>query len=91
MRSSSSSRRWAARSTGPIADPRAIDAYARIADVPPALAQRTRDEFYPKEASQLAAVKGLELTLTQALEYKYITQAMTEADLKGLLDLLAVK
>ena len=46
-----------------------------IAKVPRALAQRTRDEFYPKESLQLAEVKGLDLTLKQALEFKYITVA----------------
>src|SRR5437870_10354421 len=34
-------------------DSAAIDAYAAIANVPRALAQKTRDEFYPKESLQL--------------------------------------
>src|SRR5215471_5465825 len=34
-------------------DPKAIDNYAEIAKVPRELAQRTRDEFYPKESLQL--------------------------------------
>ena len=50
----------------------AIDAYAAYAKVPRALAQRTRDEFYPKESLQLAEVRGLDLTLKQAVEFKYI-------------------
>jgi NitT/TauT family transport system substrate-binding protein len=44
-------------------DPNAIDNYAEIAKVPRTLAQRTRDEFYPKHALQLAEVKGLDVTL----------------------------
>ncbi len=50
----------------------AIDAYAAYAKVPRALAQRTRDEFYPKESLQLGEVRGLDLTLKQAVEFKYI-------------------
>jgi NitT/TauT family transport system substrate-binding protein len=71
------------------ADPAAIDAYAALASVPRALAQRTRDEFYPKEALQLTEVKGLELTLKQALEFKYITAPLSLADVqRGLIDIL---
>ena len=67
----------------------AIDAYADYAKVPRALAQRTRDEFYPKESLQLAEVKGLELTLKQALEFKYMTAPLSVADVQGgLIDIL---
>ena len=38
--------------------PTAIDNYAEIAKVPRALAQQTRDEFFPKQALQLAEVRG---------------------------------
>ncbi len=70
-------------------DSAAIDAYAAIANVPRALAQKTRDEFYPKESLQLADVKGLELTLRQALEFKYITAPLAAADVRqGLIDVL---
>jgi hypothetical protein len=44
-----------------------------MAKVPRALAERTRDEFYLKASLQLAELKGLDLTLRQALEFKYIT------------------
>jgi NitT/TauT family transport system substrate-binding protein len=69
-------------------DDRSIDIYAEMAKVPRALAQRTRDEFYPKASLQLAEVKGLDLTLKQALEFKYITTPMTVQDAQGMLDLL---
>src|ERR1700704_7171370 len=58
-------------------DPHATDNYAEIAKVPRALAQQTRDEFFPKQALQLSEVKGLDVTLKQALEFKYITTPMT--------------
>jgi NitT/TauT family transport system substrate-binding protein len=67
-------------------DPGAIDHYAEIAKR--ALAQQTRDEFFPKEALQLAEVKGLDVTLKQALEFKYITSPMTLAEAQGMLDIL---
>ncbi len=68
--------------------PDAIDNYAEIAKVPRALAQRTRDEFYPKGSLQLAEVKGLDVTLKQALDFKYLTSPMSEAEARGLLDIL---
>jgi len=69
-------------------DPAAIDNYAEIAKVPRVLAQQTRDEFFPKEALQLAEVKGLDVTLKQALEFKYIAAPMSVADAQGMLDIL---
>jgi NitT/TauT family transport system substrate-binding protein len=67
----------------------AIDAYAALAKVPRDLAQRTRDEFYPKAALQLGEVRGLELTLKQALEFKYITAPLSVADVQtGLIEIL---
>jgi len=69
-------------------DDRSIDTYAEMVKVPRALAQRTRDEFYPKASLQLAEVKGLDLTLKQALEFKYITAPMNAQDAQGMLDLL---
>jgi NitT/TauT family transport system substrate-binding protein len=66
-----------------------IDAYAALAKMPRELAQRTRDEFYPKAALQLGEVRGLELTLKQALDFKYITAPLAVSDVqKGLIDIL---
>ena len=68
----------------------AIDAYAAYAKVPRALAQRTRDEFYPKESLQLGEVRGLDLTLKQAVEFKYINAPLTAADVRSkLIEILA--
>ena len=66
MRALSRSIDWA------YADDRSIDLYAEIAKVPRELAKRTRDEFYNKESLQLSEVRGLDMTLQQALEFKYI-------------------
>jgi NitT/TauT family transport system substrate-binding protein len=68
----------------------AIDAYAALAKVPRELALRTRDEFYPKAALQLGEVRGLDLTLKQALEFKYITAPLSVVDVRnGLIDILS--
>jgi NitT/TauT family transport system substrate-binding protein len=66
-----------------------VEAYAELAKVPVALAQRTRDEFYPRQSLQLSEVKGLDLTLKQALEYKYITAPLAVPEVqRGLIDIL---
>ena len=59
--------------------------------VPVDQAKMTRDEFYPKEALQLAEVKGIEVTLQQALDFKYVTKPMTKDEVAPLFDLLAEK
>ena len=70
-------------------DPRAIDFYAEYAKVPRELGQRTRDEFYPRQSLQLTEVKGLDLTLKQALEYKYISAPLSADKVRAeLIDIL---
>ena len=83
MRALSRSIDWA------YADNRSIDLYAEIAKVPRELAQRTRDEFYAKQSLQLAEVRGLDLTLKQALEFKYIAAPLTVEKVQAeLIDIL---
>jgi NitT/TauT family transport system substrate-binding protein len=69
--------------------PDALSNYAAIAKVPVDQATMTREGFYPKEALQLAAIKGIEVTLQQALDFKYITKPMTKEDVVPLFDMLA--
>ena len=69
--------------------PDALSNYAAIAKVPVDQAKMTRDDFYPKEALQLAEIKGIEITLQQALDFKYITKPMTKEDVAPLFDMLA--
>jgi NitT/TauT family transport system substrate-binding protein len=69
-------------------DPRAIDRFAENMKVPRAIAQRAVDEFYPKTGLQLGDIRGLEQTLRDALEYKYIAAPKTPADLQGLFDIV---
>ncbi len=69
-------------------DPRSIQYFAEGMNVTPALAQQARDEFYPKEAMEPFEVRGQELMLKQALDYKFIPHAMTPADITGLFEIL---
>jgi NitT/TauT family transport system substrate-binding protein len=69
-------------------DPKAIDYFAEMTKVPRAQAQKARDEFYPKEAMQIAEVKGLDLTLKQAYDYKRIPSPMTPSQVEGLIDIV---
>jgi len=68
-------------------DPRAIDAFARYASIPLATAQRVRDEFYPKTMLQLDDVKGMPELIQDAIAFKYIPAALTQAQLDELLQL----
>jgi NitT/TauT family transport system substrate-binding protein len=72
-------------------DPKAIAYFAEGAEVTPEIALQARDQFYPKESLQPYEVKGLDLALQQALEYKFIPRAMTEKEVAGLFDILAPK
>ena len=71
--------------------PDALSNYAAIAKVPVDQAKMTRDDFYPKEALQLAEIKGIDVTLQQALDFKYITKPMTKEDVAPLFDMLAAE
>ena len=68
-------------------DPHAIDNYAEIAKVPRALRSSARGVL-SKQGLQLSEVKGLDVTLKQALEFKYISAPMSLAEAQGMLDIL---
>ena len=71
--------------------PDALANYAEIARVPVEHAKMTRDDFFPKDSLQLAEVKSLDVTLQQALDFKYIGKPMTRQDVAGLFDMLAAE
>ena len=68
-------------------DPRAIEAYAKYASISPATAQTVRDRFYPKSMLQLDEVKGMPELMQDAIAFKYIPAALTQAQLDELLQL----
>jgi NitT/TauT family transport system substrate-binding protein len=69
-------------------DPRAVDRFAENMKVPRAVAQRAVDEFYPKEGLQIGELHGLDRTLQDALEFKYIASPQTAHDIAGLFDIV---
>jgi NitT/TauT family transport system substrate-binding protein len=70
------------------ANPKAIDYFAEFAKAPRDIAKQAVDEFFPREALQIGEVRDLELTLKDALQYKFVTSAMTPKDVEGMIDIL---
>ena len=68
-------------------DLQAIEAFAKYASIPPATAQTVRDKFYPKTMLQLDRVEGLPELVQDAITFKYIPAALTQAQLDELLQL----
>ncbi len=69
-------------------NPKAIGYFAEFAKVPRDIAKQALDDFYPKQALQIGAIRGLDLTLKDALQYKYISSPMTANDVDGLFDIV---
>lgn len=69
-------------------NPKAIDYFAEFAKVPRDIAKKAVDDFYPKAALQIGEIRGLQMTLNDALQYKYIAKAMTPKDVEGLIDIV---
>jgi NitT/TauT family transport system substrate-binding protein len=66
----------------------ALEEYAKMAKVTPAMARRVRDEFHPRANMQLKEIRGLDLSLKQAQEFKFIDKPMTVGDLKPMIEIL---
>ena len=66
------------------ADDKAIPAFAQYAGISPAMARRVRDEFYPKAMLQLERVMGLPELIEDAIAFKYLTGALTPAQVAEL-------
>jgi NitT/TauT family transport system substrate-binding protein len=69
------------------ADPKAIEAFAKYAQISPAMAQTVRDRFYPKAMLQLDQVKGLDAMMQDAIAFKYLTHPLTPQQIGELLQL----
>ena len=63
------------------ADPAALKAYADFVGIPEAIAKRTRDDFFPKEAVSPDAIVGLETIVPDAVLLKYTAQPLTKDQL----------
>jgi NitT/TauT family transport system substrate-binding protein len=66
----------------------ALEEYAKMAKITPAVARRVRDEFHPLPNMQLKEVRGLDISVKQALEFKFIDKPMKAEDLKGMIEIL---
>jgi NitT/TauT family transport system substrate-binding protein len=69
-------------------NPKAIDYFAEFAKVSHDIAKQAVDEFYPQAALQVGEIRGVEMTLKDALQYKFINAAMTPKDVEPLFDIL---
>ena len=69
-------------------NPRAIEIFAQNMKLTLPIAKKAVDEFYPKDGLQVGEIKGLDLTLKDALDYKYIPSAKTPQDIAGLFDII---
>ena len=69
-------------------NPKAIDYFVEFAKVPREIAKQSVDDFYPQAALQIGEIRGLDMTLRDALQYKFITAAMTPKDVEPLFDIL---
>jgi NitT/TauT family transport system substrate-binding protein len=66
----------------------ALEEYAKMAKITPAVARRVRDEFHPLPNMQLKEVRSLDISVKQALEFKFIEKPMKAEDLKGMIEIL---
>jgi NitT/TauT family transport system substrate-binding protein len=66
----------------------AIDIFAGNMKLAPDIAKKAVTEFYPKAGLQIGEIKGLDLTLQDALDYKYIPSAKTAAEIAPLFDIV---
>ena len=72
-------------------DPAAIKAYAEWVNVPEPLAQRVRDEFYPKENLNPDRISGLDQAMAEAVESKFIPAPLTKEQLDQFFQLQTAK
>ena len=73
------------------ANDKALDYFAEAAGVSKAMAKESVDKFYPKESLQPFEIRGLGVTLKQAVDFKFIPKPMTEQEVAGLFDILVPK
>jgi NitT/TauT family transport system substrate-binding protein len=69
------------------ADPNALKTYAEFAGVSEATAQRTRDDFFAKEAVNPDRVIGLDVIVKDAVELKFTAAQLTREQLAELIQI----
>ncbi len=71
------------------ADDKALEIYAPFGEVTVAVAREVRDKFHPKANMQMSKINGLEQSMQQSLEFKFVDKPTTADEVKGLFDILA--
>jgi len=66
-------------------DPAALKTLAAVAKISEPIAERVRAEFLPRSATDPDRIAGLDEIMPDAIKYKYIPAALTEAQLKELI------
>ena len=77
-----------ARSTGPTKISAPSISLPRTTSCQIDIAKKAVFEFYPKSTLQIGEIKGLDLTLQDALDYKYIASAKTAQEIAPLFDIV---
>jgi NitT/TauT family transport system substrate-binding protein len=67
---------------------KALDYFAQGTGITHEIAKQAVDEFYPKASQQIGEIRGLDLTLKDALTYKYISAPMTPKDVEPYIDIV---
>ncbi|OJX99732.1 MAG: sulfonate ABC transporter [Rhizobiales bacterium 62-17] len=68
-------------------DPAALKIYADFVGIPEQVAKRTRDQFFPPASIDPDKVVGLAEIMPDAVNFKYITAPLTDAQLKELIQI----
>jgi NitT/TauT family transport system substrate-binding protein len=68
-------------------NPQVMKDYAEFVGVSEPLAQRVRNEFFPKSLLNPDEIKGLEMIVPDAVNLKYISQPLTADQLKQLIQI----
>jgi NitT/TauT family transport system substrate-binding protein len=65
-------------------DPAALEAYAKFAGAPLAIARQVRDEFYPKDGLTVDRISGLEPVMADGVANRYLAAPLTREQLGAL-------
>jgi NitT/TauT family transport system substrate-binding protein len=69
------------------ADPGALKAYAEFVGIPEAIAKRTREDFFPKQAIDPDKIVGLDTIVPDAVTLKYTAAPLTKEQLAELIQI----
>lgn len=68
-------------------DPAALKIYAEFVNIPEAIAQRTRDGFFPKESVDPDKIVGLDQIMPDAVSLKYISAPLKKEQIAELIQI----